>query len=119
VTFWLSAVAVRAIDNLVGGRAANLKAHATIRRLVDERDIRALTPDDKLFAGARYVFTLRVSATSFVDRKAARISLRQRAGNGARVGASRHAGVPSSSTPRRRPVTDWRKCRPVKTIRRA
>jgi UDP-glucose 4-epimerase len=48
---------VRAIDNLVGGRAANLAQHRSNPDVVlDERDIRRLAPDDKLFADARYVF---------------------------------------------------------------
>jgi UDP-glucose 4-epimerase len=48
---------VHIIDNLVGGRAANLvhpKSNSDV--VLDERDIRALAPDDKLFADARFVF---------------------------------------------------------------
>ena len=48
---------VRVIDNLVGGREANLAHHAGRRGLeVDRRDVRALAPDDALFRGVRYVF---------------------------------------------------------------
>jgi len=48
---------VHAIDNLVGGRAANLTQHSRNPEVVlDERDIRSLVPGDRLFAGARYVF---------------------------------------------------------------
>lgn len=48
---------VRVIDNLVGGRTANLVRHASNPDVVvDERDIRALASDDKLFADARFVF---------------------------------------------------------------
>ncbi len=48
---------VHAIDNLVGGRATNLAQHrANPDVVLDERDIRDLTPDDALFAGAVYVF---------------------------------------------------------------
>lgn len=48
---------VRVIDNLVGGRLANLEHHRTNPNVaLDERDIRALAPDDKLFADARFVF---------------------------------------------------------------
>jgi UDP-glucose 4-epimerase len=48
---------VRVIDNLVGGRAANLDQHrASSDVLLDERDIQDLAPDDALFAGAVYVF---------------------------------------------------------------
>jgi len=48
--------AVRVIDNLVGGREANLQQHANNPDVVfEKRDIRALAPDDKLFAGAKYV----------------------------------------------------------------
>lgn len=49
--------AVRAIDNLVGGRAANLAAHAKNPEVtLDERDIRALAPDDSAFRDATHVF---------------------------------------------------------------
>ena len=48
---------IRVIDNLVGGRGANLAQHeANPDVILDERDVRALAPDDKLFAGAWYVF---------------------------------------------------------------
>jgi UDP-glucose 4-epimerase len=48
---------VRVIDSLVGGREANLAHHAKNSRVKAEyRDIRDYQPDDKLFAGARYVF---------------------------------------------------------------
>lgn len=49
--------AVRVIDNLTGGREANLSQHATNQDVVlDKRDIREFTPSDSLFRGARYVF---------------------------------------------------------------
>ena len=49
--------AVRAIDNLSGGRAANLDAHRNDPDVVlDERDILSLEPNDALFRGAKYVF---------------------------------------------------------------
>jgi len=48
---------VHVIDNMVGGRAANLAQHRNNADLVlDERDIRALHSGDALFAGATYVF---------------------------------------------------------------
>jgi UDP-glucose 4-epimerase len=48
---------VRVIDSLVGGRLLNLEAHKHESRLtVDERDVRALAPDDSAFTGAKYVF---------------------------------------------------------------
>src|SRR5438445_6077222 len=48
---------VRIIDNFVGGRAANLAQHTTKPEVIlDERDVRALATDYKLFAGSRYVF---------------------------------------------------------------
>ena len=48
---------IRVIDNLVGGRAANLAKHeANPDVILDERDVRSLSPDDKLFAGSWYVF---------------------------------------------------------------
>jgi UDP-glucose 4-epimerase len=47
---------VRVIDNLVGGREANLAHHARAALDFERRDIRSYDPDDTLFAGARYVF---------------------------------------------------------------
>jgi UDP-glucose 4-epimerase len=48
---------VRAIDNLVGGREANLAQLAREPRLsLDRRDIRTLHSDDPLFSGVDYVF---------------------------------------------------------------
>jgi UDP-glucose 4-epimerase len=46
---------VRAIDNMVGGRRANVAQHAAHFTL-EERDIRSYAPDDPLFKGAKYVF---------------------------------------------------------------
>jgi UDP-glucose 4-epimerase len=48
---------VRVIDNLVGGREANLTHHNREPRLsVECKDIRSLRPDDPLFRNADYVF---------------------------------------------------------------
>ena len=48
---------VRVIDNLVGGRLANLAHRKGESRLtVDTRDVRTLGPADALFSGARFVF---------------------------------------------------------------
>ncbi|MGQ0811841.1 MAG: GDP-mannose 4,6-dehydratase [Nitrospiraceae bacterium] len=48
---------VHVIDNMVGGRTDNLNQHRANRDLLlDERDIRVLRPDDKLFTDARFVF---------------------------------------------------------------
>ncbi len=48
---------VRVIDNLVGGREANLAHHARHAALAFERrDIRSCEPGDPLFADVRYVF---------------------------------------------------------------
>ena len=48
---------VRVVDNLVGGREANLAHHAKSPRLkVEFRDIRDYAAGDALFTGARYVF---------------------------------------------------------------
>ena len=48
--------AVRAIDNLVGGRRENLAQHAANPDFVlEERDIRACAPEHALFRGAKYV----------------------------------------------------------------
>jgi len=49
--------AVRVIDNLVGGREANLAQHARNPALTFVKaDIRSFEPGNTLFAGARYVF---------------------------------------------------------------
>ncbi len=48
---------VHVIDSLVGGRLQNLESHQNNPDLtVDERDVRALPPNDAAFASARYVF---------------------------------------------------------------
>lgn len=48
---------VRVIDNLIGGREANLAHHAKNADVIFERaDIRDLTAPSPLFAGARFVF---------------------------------------------------------------
>lgn len=48
---------VHVIDNLVGGRAANLARHARNPDVhLDERDVRTLAADDRAFRGARYAF---------------------------------------------------------------
>jgi UDP-glucose 4-epimerase len=47
---------VHVIDNLVGGREANLAQHIRDANVVlEKRDIRSLAADDALFKGARYV----------------------------------------------------------------
>lgn len=47
---------VHVLDNLTGGRAANLAHHpASAGIVLDERDIRSIEPGDALFAGAKYV----------------------------------------------------------------
>jgi UDP-glucose 4-epimerase len=47
---------VRVIDNLVGGREANLAHHGQSGRVhLEERDIRSFVPGDPLFDGVRYV----------------------------------------------------------------
>ena len=49
--------AVRVIDNLVGGREANLAHHGSDSNVsFENRDIRTLTDDDPLFAGVDHVF---------------------------------------------------------------
>lgn len=50
---------VRVIDNLAGGRMANLAHHEKNPDVsLDERDIRALAADDSVFQGTTYVFHL-------------------------------------------------------------
>lgn len=49
--------AVRVVDNMVGGRTANLDQHKRNADVsLEQRDVRALAPDDALFAGANLVF---------------------------------------------------------------
>jgi UDP-glucose 4-epimerase len=49
--------AVRVIDNLSGGREANIAHHSGEPRLDAEwRDIRSIAPTDSTFKGARYIF---------------------------------------------------------------
>lgn len=49
--------AVRAIDNMIGGRRENVAHHTSNPDFVLEaRDIRSYSSDDPLFRGARYVF---------------------------------------------------------------
>jgi UDP-glucose 4-epimerase len=48
---------VRVVDNLVGGRLANLAHHESDSRLVvEQRDIRSFEPGDKLFTGVTHLF---------------------------------------------------------------
>ena len=50
-------LAVRAIDNLAGGRAENVAHHAANPDFVlEERDVRSYEPGDPLFRGAHYLF---------------------------------------------------------------
>jgi UDP-glucose 4-epimerase len=50
-------LAVRAIDNLAGGRLENVAQHAANADFVlEERDIRSYEPGDPLFRGANYLF---------------------------------------------------------------
>lgn len=49
--------AVRAIDNLAGGRAENVAHHAAKPEFaLETRDIRSYAPEDAFFRGAKYVF---------------------------------------------------------------
>jgi UDP-glucose 4-epimerase len=49
--------AVRVIDNMLGGREANLAQHRGNPDVVlEQRDIRSYAPDDPLFRGAKFVF---------------------------------------------------------------
>jgi UDP-glucose 4-epimerase len=49
--------AVRAIDNMVGGRPENVAHHGdTADFALEARDIRSYAPDDPCFKGAKYVF---------------------------------------------------------------
>lgn len=49
--------AVRAIDNMVGGRPENVAHHGnTANFVLEARDARSYPPEDPLFKGAKYVF---------------------------------------------------------------
>src|SRR6266567_6754751 len=51
--------AVRVLDDLSSGHCTNLGHHEDNPRLACSwRDIRSLTPDERVFAGAKYVFHL-------------------------------------------------------------
>lgn len=48
---------VRVIDNLVGGREANIAHHGADGTVtLDQRDIRFFSPDDAIFSGVRWLF---------------------------------------------------------------
>jgi UDP-glucose 4-epimerase len=48
---------IRVIDNLVGGREANIAHHVASGAVtLDQRDIRSFSPDDAIFSGARWLF---------------------------------------------------------------
>ena len=48
---------VRAIDNMVGGRADNVAQHKEKKEFtLEERDVRSYAPDDALFKAVKYVF---------------------------------------------------------------
>src|SRR3954464_2628364 len=48
--------AVRAIDNMLGGREANVAHHAKDDFALEARDIRSYASVDPIFKGAKYVF---------------------------------------------------------------
>ena len=111
---------VRVIDNLVGGREANLAHHAGEPRLAfEQRDIRGSQPGDALFDGRRLRVPLRRHRRHRAfDRAADRLHDDQRPGHRARAGMrARGEGARSSSTPRRRPATASPPRRPARTIR--
>ncbi len=86
---------VRVIDNLVGGRLANLEHHRTNPNVaLDECDIRALAPDDKLFADARFVFHFAGigDIVPSIERPAEYLSVNVQ-GTVHVLEAARHAGV--------------------------
>ncbi len=87
--------AVRVIDNLVGGREANLKHHADGGDVaLDRRDIRAVAPDDTLFADARFVFHFAGigDIVPSIERPSEYMSTNVQ-GTVAILEAARHAGV--------------------------
>lgn len=86
---------VHAIDNLVGGNAANLAQHeGSANVTLDRRDIRQVQPDDAAFRGARYVFHFAGigDIVPSIERPAEYMSANVQ-GTVAVLEAARHAGV--------------------------
>jgi len=86
---------VHVVDNLVGGREANLAPHRTSPDLVlDRRDVRTLEPDDALFAGASWVFHFAGigDIVPSIERPAEYLSVNVH-GTVRVLEAARHAGV--------------------------
>ena len=86
---------VHVIDNMAGGREANLARHRSSRDLVlDERDVRSLEADDRSFAGARYVFHFAGigDIVPSIERPAEYMSANVQ-GTAHVLEAARHAGV--------------------------
>jgi UDP-glucose 4-epimerase len=86
---------VHVIDNLVGGRTANLEHHRNNGDVVLEmRDVRELRPADALFSGARYVFHFAGigDIVPSIERPAEYMSANAQ-GTVQMLEAARHAGV--------------------------
>ena len=86
---------VHVVDDLSGGRLLNIEQHANSPDVVFERrDIRTLEPDDRAFAGARYVFHLAGigDIVPSIERPADYMSVNVQ-GTVRVLEAARHAGV--------------------------
>lgn len=86
---------VHVVDDLSGGRLLNIEQHANCPDVVFERrDIRTLEPDDRAFAGARYVFHLAGigDIVPSIERPADYMSVNVQ-GTVRVLEAARHAGV--------------------------
>jgi UDP-glucose 4-epimerase len=86
---------VHAIDNLVGGNAANLAQHAgSVDMVLERRDVRDVQPDDASFRGARFVFHFAGigDIVPSIERPAEYMSANVQ-GTVAVLEAARHAGV--------------------------
>ena len=86
---------VRIVDNLVGGREANLAAHKNNRQVtLDTRDIRSLSPNDSIFSGLKYVFNFAGigDIVPSIDRPTEYMSVNVQ-GTVSVLEGARHAGV--------------------------
>ena len=115
--------AVRAIDNLVGGRKNNLARHADNADVeLHVADIRHLAPGDPLFDGAVYVFhfagigDIVPSIEQPLDYMSTNVLGTVHVLECARA-ANAGVGSQGSSTRRPRPATGWRGRRRARTIR--
>jgi len=106
--------AVRVIDNMIGGREANIAHHKDNPDFTfAPSDIREYQPGHALFDGVDYVFHFAASATS-CPRSSGRWNTCRRTRRAPCTcwNAPARLALPSSSMRRRPPATGWRRRRP-------